>query len=301
MPKPVFGAMEAGGTKFVCAVGSGPEDLRAEIRFPTTTPDETLGRAIAFFREQQARGPLAAIGAASFGPVDLHPDSPYFGYITTTPKAGWQQTDIAGRLRRSLGIQVAFDNDVNAAALGEHRWGAGRGLDSLVYFTIGTGIGAGVITGGRIIHGLVHPEIGHIPMPRDPGKDAFAGCCPFHGDCLEGLACGPAIAARWGASADELPPGHPAWEIEAGYLAWAVTSCIYVISPQRVILGGGVMQQEHLFPLIRGLVKKQLNGYVQSSAILDRIDEFIVPPALGNRSGVLGAVALARGLAAKNG
>jgi fructokinase len=301
MPTPVFGAMEAGGTKFVCAVGSGPDDLHAECRFPTTTPDETVGRAISFFREQHAREPLAAIGAAAFGPVDLHADSSHFGYITTTPKAGWQQTDIAGRLHRSLGIPVAFDNDVNAAALGEHRWGAGQGLDSVVYFTIGTGIGAGVIAGGRLIHGLVHPEIGHIPVPRDPMRDAYAGCCPFHGDCLEGLACGPAIAARWGAAADELPPGHPAWKIEAGYLAWAVTSCVYMFSPQRVILGGGVMQQEHLFPLIRSLVKKQLNGYVQSPAILDRIDEFIVPPALGNRSGVLGAVALAQDWAAKNG
>lgn len=294
MSTPIYGAIEAGGTKFVCSVGSGPDDLRAEVRFPTTTPEETLGRTIAFFAEQMRHTPLAAIGVGSFGPVDLHPGSPTFGFVTTTPKPGWQHTDIAGTLERALGVPIAFDNDVNVAALGEHRWGAGQGLDTLLYFTIGTGIGAGGIVGGRLMHGLVHPEIGHIPMPRDPARDPFPGICPFHGDCLEGLACGPAINARWGIPAHELPPDHPAWELEAEYLAWAVVTCIYVLSPQRIIMGGGVMEQAHLFPRIRRLVQQRLNNYVQTPAILQQIDDYIVPPALGNRAGVLGAIALAQ-------
>jgi fructokinase len=298
---PLYGALEAGGTKFVCAVGSGPGDLRAEHRIATTTPVETLDQTIEFFREQHAREPLSAIGIGSFGPVDLRPGSPRHGFITTTPKPGWQQTDVAGRIGRALGIPVAFDNDVNAAALGEHRWGAGQGLDSLVYFTIGTGIGAGVMAEGSLIHGLVHPEMGHIPMPRDPLRDPFPGCCPFHRDCLEGLACGPAIAARWGAPAESLPPEHPAWDLEAEYLAWAVITCVYALSPQRVVLGGGVMQQKHLFRLIRNLTLERLKGYIQSEAILERMDEFIVPPALGSRSGILGAIALAQALDGQKG
>ncbi|MBI2941003.1 MAG: ROK family protein, partial [Chloroflexi bacterium] len=290
----MWGGVEAGGTKFVCAVGSGPEDLRAEVRFPTTTPDETLGRVIQYFRERQAEEPPRAIGVASFGPVDLDPGSPTYGYITTTPKPGWIDADVVGTLRGALGIPVGFDTDVNGAALGEHRWGAGRGLDTLVYLTVGTGIGGGAMVGGKLLHGLLHPEMGHIYVPRDWSRDPYPGCCPYHGDCWQGLAAGPALEERWGQPGETLPADHPGWALEADYLAYGLVSIICVLSPQRVILGGGLMQRPHLFLLVRQRVQRMLNGYLAVPAILDRIDEYIVPPALGNRSGVLGAIALAQ-------
>lgn len=296
--QPLVGGIEAGGTKFVCAVGAGPDDVRAETRFPTTTPDETLGRAIAFFREQQRQTPLAAIGVGSFGPIDPHPNSPTYGYVTSTPKVGWPFTDIAGPIRRALNVPVAFDNDVNVAALGEYRWGAAQGLDTFVYLTIGTGIGGGVMANGRLLHGLVHPEMGHMRVPHDRQIDPFAGNCPYHGDCWEGLAAGPAMGARWGQRAETLPPDHPAWALEAYYLGAALTNTICALSPQRIILGGGVMAQPQLFPLVRQQVRELLNGYIQTSAILEQIDQYIVPPGLGNRSGMLGAFALAQGVIA---
>lgn len=295
----LYGGIEAGGTKFVCAVGSGPDDVRAETRFPTTTPAETLGQAIAFFEEQQrAHGPLAGLGIASFGPVDPNPGSPTFGYVTTTPKPGWAQADVAGPLRRALGVPVGFDTDVNGAALGEWRWGAGQGLDTLIYLTIGTGIGGGALVGGRLVHGLLHPEMGHLRLPRDPVRDPFPGLCPYHGDCLEGLAAGPALERRWGARAETFDSGHPAWALEAHYIGLALSAYILILSPQRVILGGGVMAQAQLFPLVRAEVQRQLNGYVQSPALTAQIDTYIVPPGLGNRAGVLGAIALAQQAAA---
>lgn len=296
---PHFGGIEAGGTKFVCAVGTGPDDLRAEFRFPTTSPEETIGQAIAHFKEQSAIEPLTAIGVASFGPVDPNPDSPTFGYITSTPKPGWAQTDFAGMLRGALGVPVGFDTDVNVAALGEHRWGAAQGLDTFIYLTIGTGLGGGGLVNGQLMHGLIHPEMGHIRPPRHP-DDPYAGACPFHGDCLEGMAAGPALEGRWGKRAETLPVDHPAWEMEAHYLALGLVNFICTLSPQRIILGGGVMEQTQLFPLIRQKVQELLNGYVQSSAILDHIDEYIVPPGLGNKSGVLGAIALAQQSAGDN-
>jgi fructokinase len=288
----LFGGIEAGGTKFVCAVGTGPDDLRAEARFPTTRPEETIGQAIRFFQEQAAKEPLAAIGIASFGPVDPNPKSPTFGYITTTPKAGWAQTDFAGQLGRTLGVPVGFDTDVNGAALGEHRWGAAQGLDTFIYLTIGTGLGGGAMVNGQLSHGLIHPEMGHILLPRLE-NDNFAGVCPYHGACLEGLTAGPAIEARWGQRAETLPLEHPAWEIEAHYLALGLVNFICTLSPQRIIMGGGVMEQRQLFPLVRQKVQTLLNGYVQSPAILERIDEYIVPPGLGSKAGVSGAIALA--------
>ena len=291
----LVGGIEAGGTKFVCAVGTGPEDIRAESRFPTTDPDETIGRAIAFFREQQRHlGPLSAVGIASFGPVDPQPDSPRFGYITSTPKPGWRDTDFGGRISRELGLPLGFDTDVNAAALGEARWGAAQGLDTFLYLTVGTGIGGGGLVNGRRMHGLIHPEMGHVRIPHEWGNDPYPGRCPFHGDCLEGLASGPAIEERWEKPARQLPPDHPAWLLEANYLALALVNYVCTFSPQRLILGGGVMEQLQLFPLIRQQVQQLLNGYVQSPAILERIDETIVPPGLGNRAGVLGAIALAQ-------
>ena len=291
---PLFGGIEGGGTKFVCVIGRGPDDLVAEERIPTTTPQATLSNTVEFFRTAAARvGTLAAIGVGSFGPVDLHEGSPTWGFITTTPKPGWEHTDVAGRLKRELGVPVAFDTDVNAAALGEARWGAARGLDSFVYLTVGTGIGGGGLLGGRPMHGLVHPEMGHVLLPRDRAADPFPGMCPFHGDCLEGLASGPALLARWGQSAESLPEGHPAWALEAHYLALAVVNFVCALSPQRIILGGGVMDQAHLFPLIRREVVALLNGYLRAGEILDGIDTYIVPPGLGNRSGRLGALAMA--------
>lgn len=290
----LYGGIEAGGTKFVCAVGTGPDDLRAEVRFPTTTPEETIGRAIDYFKEQAKIEPVAAIGIASFGPVDPNPASPTFGYITTTPKPYWANADLAGTISRALGdIPVGFDTDVNGAALGEHRWGAAQGLDTFIYLTIGTGLGGGGLVGGRLMHGLIHPEMGHVRLPRHP-DDPYPGACPFHGDCLEGMAAGPALQGRWGQRAETLPLDHPAWEIEAHYLAYGLVNFICTLSPQRIILGGGVMDQAHLFPLVRRKTVELLNGYVQSPAILERIDEYIVPPGLGNKAGVLGAIALAQ-------
>ncbi len=287
----LFGGIEAGGTKFVCAVGTGPDDVRAEARFSTTTPEETMGRAVAFFRAQE---PVTAVGVASFGPIDPNPDSPTYGRITTTPKPGWANVDLAGAIGGALGVDVGFDTDVNGAALGEWRWGAAQRLDTFIYLTIGTGIGGGGMVNGRLLHGLVHPEMGHIPLPHDWQADPFPGRCPYHGDCLEGMAAGPAIEERWDMKGQDLPSDHPAWELEAHYLALALRTFICTLSPQRIILGGGVMDQPQLFPLVRQKTLAALNDYVQSPAILEQIDAYIVPPGLGNRAGVLGALALAQ-------
>ncbi len=295
---PRYGGLEAGGTKFVCAVGSGPDDLSEEVRFATTTPAETMAQAVAYFADQHARSPLAAIGVSSFGPVEPNPAAPHFGYITTTPKPHWHMTDVVGPLRETVGVPVGFDSDVNGAALGEFRWGAAQGLDTFVYLTVGTGLGGGGMVGGQLIHGLMHPEMGHMPLRRDPNVDPYPGYCVYHGDCFEGLVCGPAIEARWGKSARELSAEHPAWDLEAHYLALGLVNIILVLSPQRMILGGGVMDQRQLFPLVRSKVQTLLNGYIQKAQILEAIDEYIVPPGLGNRAGVLGAIALAEAAAA---
>lgn len=287
----LYGGIEAGGTKFVCAVGTGPDDLRAETQFPTTTPAETIGRAIAFFQEQPE--PVAAIGIGSFGPIDSDSASPTFGYIINTPKVDWANLDFAGMIRRALGIPVSFDTDVNVAALGEHRWGAARGLDSFIYLTVGTGIGGGGMINGELMHGLIHPEMGHIRIPHDWKADPYPGFCPYHGDCLEGLAAAPAVELRWGRSPETLPADHPAWTLEAHYLAMGLNNFICTLSPQRIIIGGGLMEQSHLLPLVRVKVQELLNGYVQALQILEEIDNYIVLPGLGKRSGVLGAIALA--------
>lgn len=295
----MVGGIEAGGTKFVCALGTGPDDLRAETRFPTTTPDETLGRAVRFFIERQRLlGPLASVGIGSFGPIDLRSGSPRYGYITTTPKPGWADTDIVGVIRSALDIPVAFDTDVNAAAFGEWRWGAAQGLDTFIYLTVGTGIGGGGWASGRPLHGLIHPEMGHIRIPRDRDRDPYTGSCPYHGDCLEGLATGPAIEARWGMPADRLPADHPAWALEAEYLALGLVNYICTLSPERIVMGGGVMQRRELFPLIRSRVRWLLNGYIQAPEIVRDVDEYVVPAELGSKSGVLGAIALAQRLLA---
>jgi fructokinase len=278
----------------VCAVGTGPGDVRAEVVIPTTTPAPTVAAAVAFFAAQTARAPIAALGIASFGPVDLDPASPGWGAITTTPKPGWAGTDLAGPLARALGVPVAFDTDVNGAAVAEHRWGAGRGCDPLVYVTVGTGIGGGAIVNGRRLHGLVHPEMGHLRVPRDRAVDPFPGACPAHGDCLEGLASGVAMRQRWGAPPESLPADHPGWDLEAEYLALGLLAIVGILSPRRIVVGGGVVSSPHVLPRIRARLATLLGGYLRSPALGDHLDRYVVPPGLGDRAGVLGALALAQ-------
>jgi fructokinase len=287
-----YGAIEAGGTKFVLAVGSSPDDLYVE-RVDTTTPGETISRMIAFFKEQNAKSRLNAIGIGAFGPIDLDKDSDNYGYITATPKPNWSHTDFAGAIEREFNIPIGFDTDVNAAALGEHYWGKAKGLADFLYLTIGTGIGGGGMVNGKLMHGLVHPEMGHIFLPLDH-RDTYKGNCPFHHNrCLEGLASGPAIEARWGKPAGDLGEDHEAWDLEAHYISLALVNYICTLSPQRIIIGGGVMAQEQLFPLIHEEVGTMLNDYIQAPAIIRDISSYIVPPGLGGRAGVLGAMALA--------
>ncbi|KPV60535.1 fructokinase [Paenibacillus sp. A3] len=286
-----IGGIEAGGTKFVCGVGNERGEVVDSISFPTEDPETTLGKAIAYFKEKS----VDAIGIGSFGPIDLRLGSPTYGYVTTTPKPGWGNVDFLGTLRREFDVPCGWNTDVNAAAFGEATWGAAKGLKSCLYYTVGTGIGIGVFLEGRLVQGLVHPEGGHMLTRRHPGDD-FAGLCPYHGDCLEGMASGPAIEARWNVKGHELPSNHPAWEMEAYYIAQSITGTVLLNSPEKVILGGGVMQQSQLFPLIREAVKANLNGYVSAGEIAERMDEYIVPPGLGQQAGLCGAFAL--GLAA---
>jgi fructokinase len=284
-----FGGIEAGGSKWECAVGTGPADLRATETVPTTTPGETIDRVVAFFERE---GPVDAIGIGSFGPVDSKPSSPTWGHITTTPKPGWAGADVAQEIRRRLSVPVAFDTDVNAAALGEHCWGAARGVDTFCYITVGTGIGGGGMVGGKLLHGLVHPEFGHMRIPHDRDADPFPGVCPYHGDCWEGLASGRAVEARWGRPAEELTADE-VWELQARYLALGLVCVICVLSPERIVMGGGVMARPGLLPLVRHAVTELMNGYLDQAAMSVGIADFITPPALGSRAGMLGAIALA--------
>lgn len=280
-----FGGLETGGSKWECAIGTGPDDLRASRTIPTTTPAETIARTIAFFEQE---GPVEALGIGSFGPIDTRPASPTWGYITTTPKPGWAHTDVGQEFQRRLDIPVAFDTDVNAAALGEHRWGAAKALDTFCYVTVGTGIGGGGMARRYLLHGLVHPEFGHLRIPHDLEADPFPGVCPYHGDCWEGLASGRAIEARWGRPAVELDESA-VWELEGRYLAHGLVCVISVLSPERIVLGGGVMNRPGLLALIQSEVSELLNGYLD-------VTPPISPPGLGSRSGVLGAIALAESL-----
>jgi fructokinase len=290
-----LGGIEAGGSKWNCAIGTTPADVRATATIPTTSPDETIGRVVEFFERE---GPVDAVGIGCFGPIDQSPSSPTWGYITTTPKPGWAHTDVAQEIRRRLAVPVAFDTDVNAAALGEHRWGAAHGLDTFSYITVGTGIGGGAMVEGSLLHGLMHPEFGHMRIPHDRALDPFDGICPYHGDCWEGLASGRAIEARWGRAADELQGENIVWELQATYLALGLVSVTCVLSPQRIVLGGGVMTHPRLLDLVRERVGSILNGYLSH---VDEADGYLTRPALGPRAGVLGAIALAEALAAHPG
>lgn len=283
----LIGGIEAGGTKMVCAVGDEYGKLIDRKSFPTRQPEETFADIISYFKEWD----IKALGIGCFGPVDLNKDSKTYGYITSTPKPGWANRDIVGTFKKALGVPVGFDTDVNGAILGEVTWGAARGADSAIYITIGTGVGVGVFVNGRLLHGLVHPEAGHILLEKHP-KDNYKGHCPYHSNCMEGLASGPAIEERWGKKAFELADKKEVWELEAFYIASAVTNYILTYSPQKIILWGGVMHQEQLFDMVRTQVKKMLNGYVDSPMILDKIEEYIVKPQLGEDPGILGAIKL---------
>jgi len=289
----VFGGVEGGGTKFVLLIGTGPDDIVDETQFPTTTPEETLGRVVEFFAHPREGVRLAAAGVASFGPIDPDPTSPTYGYITTTPKPGWARTDVAGLLRERLGVPVGWNTDTNGAALGERRWGAGRDADPLYYITVGTGIGGGGLVNGRLLHGLMHPEMGHLLLPAFD-DDSFAGVCPYHGRCLEGVASGPALRARLGRPAQEVGPDDPVWELEAQYLAAALLSIVEILSPQRIIVGGGVAGAPGLLDRVRRQLVRLNNGYIARPELADGVADYIVPPSLGGRSGVMGALELAR-------
>lgn len=284
-----IGALEAGGTKMVCAAGDEYGRVTAERQFPTETPETTLPQILAFFQEQG----IEALGIGCFGPVDLRKDSPSYGSITSTPKRDWQNCRIVPYFQEALTIPVGFDTDVNASMLGELFLGAAKGLTDCLYLTVGTGIGAGILSGGQLVHGLLHPEAGHVLVQKRP-EDPYTGHCPYHPSCLEGLASGPALEDRWGKPAAALPPDHPAWIWEADYLGQALTGYIFTLSPQRMILGGGVMNQPQLFPLIRQRVKELLGGYLQAKE-LENLDTFIVPPACGGRQGILGCLRLGYG------
>jgi fructokinase len=276
----IFGAIEAGGTKFVCGIGTGPGDFLT-TQIPTTSPEATVAAAVAWLGEQSG-GRLSAVGIGSFGPVDLTS-----GSITSTPKAAWRYYKLAGAVAKGLGVPVRFDTDVNAAVLGEARWGAARDVSNCLYLTIGTGIGGGAIVGGQILHGLTHPEMGHIRIPHETVEDPYAGVCPYHSDCLEGLASGPAIEGRWKTPGQNLPPDHPAWVLEARYLALGIANFVCTLSPEKILMGGGVMRQAQLYEMVRTEVKRILADYVE------KLPE-IGPPELGEVAGVLGALALAQ-------
>lgn len=271
----------------VCAVGDENGVIKDRTSFPTRQPEETFADMIAYYRNWD----IQALGIGCFGPLDLNRQSRTYGYITKTPKPGWGNCDIVGAFKDALGVPVGFDTDVNGAVLGEVTWGAAKGLDSAIYITIGTGVGVGVYVNGGLLHGLVHPEGGHILLIRHP-KDTYEGKCPFHKNCVEGLAAGPSIEARWGKKAAELADRDEVWEMEAYYIAQAITDYIFSYSPQKIILWGGVMHQEKLFGMVRKEVLNLLNGYVAHEMITEHIDQYIVPPALGEDPGIMGAIKL---------
>ncbi|MGD6875715.1 ROK family protein [Bacillus infantis] len=281
----MLGAIEAGGTKFVCAVGDKTGRIADSIQIPTTVPEETMAAAISFFKQHE----IEAIGIGSFGPIDVNHDSPTYGYITSTPKTAWTNYPFVETISQAFGVPVGFSTDVNAAALGEARLGAAKGLDSCLYITVGTGIGAGAVVNGQLLQGLSHPEMGHILLRRHP-EDSYQGKCPYHGDCLEGLAAGPAIEERWGAKGKDLVDRKEVWDLEGYYLAQALMQYILILSPKKIILGGGVMNQSQVFDSIYKNLPELMKDYVG----LPELTGYIVKPGLGDRAGITGALLLAR-------
>lgn len=281
-----LGALEAGGTKMVCAIGNENGEILERISIPTEAPDITMPKLISYFADKE----IEALGIGCFGPIDLNRDSDTYGCITTTPKLAWKNYNIVKMFQEALNVPIGFDTDVNGSALGEATWGISKGLESSMYITIGTGIGTGIITNGKLLHGMLHPEGGHLLLSRHP-NDSFEGTCPYHKTCLEGLASGPAIEARWGEKGIQLAERREVWELEAYYIAQALVDYIMVLSPQRIVIGGGVTHQEHLMPLIREEVKRQLAGYIDTKELLN-MDEYVVLPSLNDNQGIMGALKL---------
>ncbi len=283
----IYGGIEAGGTKMICVIGDENGKILDRMQIPTKTPEETMPIMIDYFKGKD----IKALGIACFGPIDLNRDSKTYGYITSTPKLAWKNYDIVGAFKKELGVPIGFDTDVNGSLLGEITWGCAKGLTDALYLTIGTGVGGGVMAGGKLLHGMLHPELGHIKMAVADG-DTYKGKCPYHGTCFEGMAAGPAIEDRWGKKAVELADDDKVWDLESTYIAQALCTYILTLSPQIIILGGGVMHQEQLFPLIRKKVLEQLNGYVLTKELAD-IDNYIVPASLNDDQGIMGSIKLA--------
>ncbi|XRG76936.1 ROK family protein [Rossellomorea sp. GAMAL-10_SWC] len=287
----MLGAIEAGGTKFVCAIGDENGNLIERIQFPTTVPEETISQVVEFFKNY----PIKAIGIGSFGPIDVNEKSSTYGSITSTPKMAWQGFPFVQAISQHLSVPIGFNTDVNAAALGEATFGAAKGLDSCLYITIGTGIGAGAVVNSNLLQGITHPEMGHILVRRHP-NDEFVGNCPYHRDCLEGLASGPAIEARWGQTGSNLINRKEVWDLEGYYIAQALMQYILILSPKKIILGGGVMNQMQVFESVYKYLKELVCDYVS----LPELNEYIVPPSLGNNAGIIGALMLAHNALNKN-
>ena len=283
-----YGSLEAGGTKMVCAIGDEQGNILERISIPTLAPENTMPAIIEFFKSKN----ISALGIGCFGPVDLDKKSPTYGHITTTPKLAWKNYDIVGVCEKELGVPVGFDTDVNGSALGEATWGCTKDLDNSIYITVGTGIGVGVIIDRKPYHGMLHPEGGHIFLARHPQDPMERGVCPYHELCLEGLASGPSIQARWGKPGAELADRKEVWELEAYYLAQAICSYIMILSPERIIIGGGVAHQEQMMPMIRAEVLRQMGGYIAAKGMQD-LDNYIVLPSLNDDQGILGALKLA--------
>ena len=282
-----YGALEAGGTKMVCAIGDEYGKILEQVSIPTSTPDETMASIIDYFLGKD----IAAIGVACFGPIDLNKESETYGYITSTPKTAWKNYNIVGTLKDALKVPVGFDTDVNGSLLGEITYGCAKGLTDAIYLTIGTGIGGGVMTNGKLLHGMLHPELGHIIMAKR-ADDNGSCVCPFHDSCFEGLAAGPSIEKRWGKKAKDLADDMAVWELEADYIGTALVNFCMTLSPQKIILGGGVMHQTQLFPLIREVFKKKMAGYI-STREMANLEEYIVPASLNDDQGIMGAIKLA--------
>ena len=284
----LYGALEAGGTKMVCAIGDENGNILERVSIPTLTPEETMPPMIEFFKDKG----ISALGIGCFGPVDLDKKSPTYGYITSTPKLAWQNYPIVEEFKKALGIPVGFDTDVNAAALGEATWGCTKELENSIYITVGTGVGVGVIINGKPYHGMIHPEGGHILLSRHPQDPMVGSGCPFHENCMEGLAAGPSLEKRWGVKGAELAGRPEVWELEAWYIAQAITNYIMILSPQRIICGGGVMHQDCLLPMIRKNVAGMVNGYIKGKG-MDDLENYIVGVSLNDNQGAMGAVKLA--------